>query len=151
MERAVSKNPEQAASRRRILLMVMASAFLVWQVPAMDFFERLSSEGGEVRAIVAVIGFLVWAVALVALFATGKGFIWGTNKTIRSVLEDELVKANRVKAFIFGYSVALIASVLLFTASLYWPVTGTEASHLIMVLAVVAPMYAFVWLDRDDA
>ncbi len=147
----MNQDPELASRRRRILLMVMASAFLVWQVPGMDFFERLAGAGGSTASSVAVAGFAVWAIALVALLASGKGFLWSASKQMRYVLEDELVKANRSTAFLIGYLVTLAAAVLMFAVSLYWPVSGTEAAHLIMVLGVVAPMYAFALLDRFNA
>lgn len=38
-----------------------------------------------------------------------------------------------------------------FGTSLFLPVSGTDAAHVILVVAVVAPIYAFVILERINA
>lgn len=142
---------EKKSSQRRILMMVMASAFLTWQVPGMDFFAAVAAGERGLSGTVAAIGFVVWAGTLLWLLASGSRVSRNTTAATRSALEDELVRANRAKAFIIGYVVAVTSAAAVFLASLYLPVTGTDAAHLVMVLAVVAPMYAFAVLERINA
>lgn len=142
---------ESRSLRRRIILMVMASAFLAWQVPLMDFFGSLAGGSDVLARVVSVAGFLVWAGTLVVLLITGRAAARGTTPEIMAALQDELVQWNRSRAFSVGYMVTLAASAVMFAASLFWPITGTDAAHLILVTAVVAPIYAFVVLERMNA
>lgn len=142
---------EYRSLRRRVLLMVMASAFLVWQVPAMDFFEGITALGNTATRIASLAGFLIWAASLVFLLASGRVAQRGARPEVTAALEDELVRSNRGKAFAAGYAVALASSALVFAASLFWPITGSDAAHLVLVAAVVAPMYVFAVLERVNA
>ncbi len=142
---------ESKSLQRRILLMVLASAFLIWQVPGMDFLGKAVVENRTVAALIAGTGFVVWAGALIYLFATGRGASRRRDPHVASALEDELVQLNRSKAFSTGYWVTLLAAASLFLLSLFQPLTGNEAAHLILVIAVVTPIYAFVVLERSNA
>jgi hypothetical protein len=142
---------ENRSLRRRVLLMVMASAFLVWQVPAMDFFDGIAGVDNTAIRFVTLGGFLVWAAALVFLFAFGRVARRDAGPEITAALEDELVRSNRSKAFTVGYAASLATSAAVFSASLFWPITGSDAAHLVLVSAVVAPMYAFAVLERVNA
>ncbi len=142
---------ERASLARRVVLMVMASAFLVWQVPHMDMFERLAGDSHGVARSLSTFGFLVWIAALVALLYSGRLLARRLSSEARAALEDELVAWNRGRAFTIGYAVALIAAAVMFAISLYQPVSGADAAHVVLVAAVVAPMYAFAVLERINA
>ena len=140
---------DRLSNRRAFLMMLMASAFLVWQVPGMDYLDNLA--GREMRSvdIIGIVGAIVWALALVALFMTG-GRKGGSAET-RAALEDELVQANRANAFKIGYLVMLGVAALMFGVSLFNPVTGRDSAHMVLVAGVVAPMYTFAFLERRNA
>lgn len=142
---------EYRSLRRRLLLMLMASAFLVWQVPAMDFFEGLAGVDDRAIRFASLAGFLIWAASLVFLLTSGRVARRGARPEVTAALEDELVRSNRGKAFAVGYAVALATAAVVFGASLFWPVSGSDAAHLVLVAAVVAPMYAFAVLERVNA
>jgi hypothetical protein len=142
---------ESRSVRRRILLMVMASAFLVWQIPGMDFLGEISAENPRASQWAAIAGFLVWAAALVFLLYSGRVATRTKNAAVAAALEDELVRANRSRAFIIGYFAALAIATIVFTMSLFLPITGRDAAQLILVGAVVIPMYAFAILERVNA
>jgi hypothetical protein len=132
-------------------MMVMASAFLIWQVPAMDFFDRLAEDSGAAARLLSISGFIIWATALLGWMMLGRIATRGASASVALALDDELVKANRSKAFLSGYIASLITSAAIFSVSLFQPVTGIEAAHLILIVSVVTPMYAFVFLERDRA
>lgn len=142
---------ELRSHRRRIVLMILASAFLIWQVPGMDFLGNAVVENRPVAAAIAGGGFVVWAAALIYLFAAGRIASRRGDPGVASALEDELVQSNRARAFSAGYWVTLLAAAALFLLSLFQPVGGNEAAHLILVVAVVTPIYAFVVLERSNA
>ena len=66
-------------------------------------------------------------------------------------LNDELTQANRKRAFVVGYTAMMLCSGFLFALSLFVPVAGVEAAHLILVVGVVAPLYSFAGLERVGA
>ncbi len=67
---------------------------------------------------------------------------------LRDALNDELTQANRKRAFLIGYVAVMLCSGALLVVALLVPVKGIEAAHLILVVGVVAPLYAFVLLER---
>lgn len=142
---------ESRSLRRRIVLMIMASAFLAWQIPGMDFIGNIAAGNDTVAGLISGTGFLVWAGALVFLLVTGRPSAASANPKVSAALEDELVRSNRSRSFVIGYAVTLTTSVLVFGLNLVRPISGLDAAHLILVAAVAAPMYAFVVLERANA
>ena len=134
-----------------MIMMVMTSAFLIWQVPAMDFFERLAVQTDATTRLISVSGFVIWAVALLAWLMMGRIGTRGASPAVASALEDELVQSNRARSILWGYVAALVASAVMFGLSMFKPVTGGDAAHLILVVTIVVPVYAFIFLDRDRA
>lgn len=147
----MSNEVESRSQRRRIVLMVMASAFLVWQIPGMDFFGAITAESLRAAEWLAVVGFLVWAGALIVLLYSGRIASRASDPKVEAALEDELVRSNRSRAFTVGYFGTLIASAIIFALSLFLPITGGDAAQLILAAAVVVPMYAFAVLERTNA
>ena len=147
----MNQEVETRSNRRRMILMLMAAAFLVWQVPAMDFFEKMSADTQSLRGLLSGAGFLFWAGGLVFLLASGRAARSGQDADVNSALEDELVQANRSKSFVVGYIGTLLAAGVLFALNLVVDMSGRDAAQLIMVIAVVTPMFAFVVLERSVA
>ena len=138
-------NSDKLSHRRRLLLLLIASAFLVWQVPAMDAFDRMAGSTKDVSDLIAIGGFITWALALVALLAIGRRLKPGALQT--AMLEDELVHANRRKAFLAGYVGMMVVSAALFALGMFVPATAIDAAQAFLVTGVVVPIYAFVILD----
>lgn len=139
-------NIERIAMRRRFGLMLCASAFLVWQVPMMDFSEQLAAGDDMMKTIISLAGFAVWIVTLLMLVGPWRPF--KRDAKVEAALNDELTRANRAKAFIAGYVVMLVASAGLFALSHFEGVGGMDAAHIILVLGVAIPLYAFAFLER---
>lgn len=138
---------EKISARRSFLMMFMASAFLIWQVPGMDFIDRLV--GGNMRVVdgVALIGALLWIIALLALFWTHRRYRQLSDSQ-NAALEDELVQDNRRKAISIGYWAMLLVAAVMFVAGLYFPVKGVEAAHMVILAGVAIPLYSFAYLER---
>ena len=137
---------EALSTRRRLLLLLIASCFLVWQVPAMDLFDRIAGRASDTDDIVATVGFVLWALALAALLAIGRR----AGGSERDALEDELVQRNRQRAFLFGYVAMLLAAAGMFVFGIFLPATALDAAQLIMAVGVVVPIYSFVVLDSRN-
>lgn len=137
---------EKASNRRRVGVMVSASAFLVWQVPLMDASERLVAEANVIATAVSLAGFFVWILVLLWLIGPSRPFT--RNVRLREALNDELTQANRKRAFLVGYVATMLCAGSLMVLSLLVPIKGSEAAHLILVVGAVAPLYSFARLER---
>lgn len=142
---------EFRSRQRRVVLMVMASAFLAWQVPYMDAFSSMEAAGPSALNIVSFGGFIAWAAGLVWLLVRGRILVCRASPAVRSALEDELVRANRARAFNVGYVAAVGVAAVMFALSLFLPVSGTDAAHVVLMAGVVTPLYAFAVLERINA
>lgn len=147
----MSNEVERQSRRRRVLLMIMASGFLVWQIPSMDLFARLADGASPVARAVSLAGLLIWAAGLVFLLSKSRYLVRKASAQERAALEDELVQANRARAFSAGYWAMLVAAGALFAAHQYWPLSGGDIAQLVLMAGVAVPLYAFAILERVNA
>lgn len=117
----------------------------------MDAFARLQESGEPITQGLSLAGFLVWAAGLVYLLAKSRILVRTASPEVRSALEDELVQANRGKAFHAGYWAMLGAAAVMFAVSQFRPVSGEDAAHAVLIAGVAVPMYAFAILERVNA
>jgi hypothetical protein len=137
---------EKLAKRRRRLMVIFAGTFLIWQVPLLERYETISQSGLRPVDMIYVAGFLIWVGCLISLLAFTRSGPKGSD--VQAALNDELTQANRIKAFSTGYWAMLIAAVAVFVLSFLVPVTGKEAAHLVLMVAVIAPLLRFARLER---
>ena len=140
---------EKYSRRRRRLLIGMALAFIVWQVAGFGLIDDFA--GGDRRAVrfVSVVAFFFWAAVLVYLVSARA--MRGASASARTALNDELVRANRARAFAAGYWGMLIVTGLVFSVSLFVAIPAHEAVQIVLITGVVAPMFAFAWLEGKGA
>ncbi len=138
---------EKLSKMRRIMLMMSAASFLTWQVPMMDKSERLAEETAGWAGLVSVAGFAVWILILVYL--VGPWSRLSLKRDVNAALNDELVRANRGRAYTVGYIAMMLTAATVFALTLFEPVKGVEAAHLVLVVGVVAPMFCFAALERS--
>jgi hypothetical protein len=133
---------ERLGRRRVRLLWILAVIFIGWQV------NFLLAEGNLSRTVdhVKISAWLVWAVGLLLVLATGGGFFRPAR--VRALMEDELTRANRRLGFTAGFWGAVTAAVLVYILSMLTTVSGREASHIIITAAVGTALLAFGWLER---
>ena len=93
-----------------------------------------------------VSAWLVWAIVLLVLLGTGGGLM-RTGK-VRALMEDEPTSANRLRAYSFGFWSASGTAVGLYIVSMFEPVSGREAIHLILTAAVAGALLMFGMLER---
>ncbi len=140
---------EQLSTRRRLLLMGLASTFLIWQVPTMDAVSEFARGNRGVLEGVSLMGGLAWSVLLLFLLMTWKP--WRADRATRDALEDELVKANRRTAFLIGYVLTALTAAGFYVLTLFVEARGAEVAHVIVTVAVVTPLYAFAFIEARNA
>jgi cation transport ATPase len=133
---------ERLVRRRARLIPVFLILFLGWQAN----YALLPNHSARPVDQVKIAAWLVWALVLLLVFATGGGFFRG--KAVRALLNDETTREHRRTAYVFGFWAAIACSVLLYAAQIFEPVPGREAVHLIITASVAATLLAFGVLER---
>jgi hypothetical protein len=136
---------ERISRSRARLFLFQGILFLSWQ----GLFLTGSGEGGT-RTVdeVKIWTWFVWVAALLALLATGGGLL--RNRSLRPLLNDELTRSNRAKAYAAGFWAAMIIGILLYVADLFEAVSAREAIHVTLSTAIAAALITFAARERRE-
>ena len=106
------------------------------------------TEGQSMNAAsnVKLSAWLVWAVILLVALAIAGGRFAGAR--VRSLVEDEVTRANRLRAYALGFWAAALAGLLVFVLTMFEPVSGREGVHIILTAAVGGALIRFGTLER---
>jgi hypothetical protein len=133
---------DRLARRRARVLRVSALLFVIWQVNFFVVPGNLDRTVDHLR----ISAWLVWAVALLLLLASGGGLL--RRRSLRPLMEDEVTKAHRRSAFSVGFWAAVGTAILVYFLTMFEPVSGREACHLIITAAVAGALLTFATLER---
>ena len=89
---------------------------------------------------------LIWALALLALLATGGGLM--LRAPVRRLMNDEITRSNRLKAQAVGFWAACGSAILLYVIAVLEPVAATEAIHIVLTAAIGGALLTFGRLER---
>jgi hypothetical protein len=89
---------------------------------------------------------LVWAAILLVALAIAGGRFAGPK--VRSLVEDEVTRANRLQAYALGFWTAALSALGVFVLAMFEPVSGREAVHIILTFAVAGALIRFGILER---
>jgi len=94
---------------------------------------------------IAQIGWAINAVALLLMLAIGSGLL--RNRRIRSLVDDEVSRHNRVMGIVVGYWVAMTAAMGLYLATAFRDLTAREALYLVVTPSVGVALLTFCYLE----
>lgn len=137
---------ERISRSRARLFAAQALLFITWQGL---FFSEPVEETMRTVSIVKLSAWVVWVLALLMLLATGGGFL--RSKSIRRLLNDELTRANRARAYAAGFWAAMASALGLFVLNLFEAVSAREAIHTILSAAIAAAFITFAVRERRSA
>jgi cation transport ATPase len=140
--RSAAEVADKLVRRRARLIPVFLVLFLGWQ----GNYALLPAHPDRPVDQLKIAAWLVWALALLLVFATGGGFFRG--KAVRALINDETTREHRRTAYVFGFWAAIACSVLLYAVEMFEPVSGRDAVHLIITAAVSASLLVFGVLER---
>ena len=86
--------------------------------------------------------------SIVMLLALTTGGFWFKPARIRALMDDEVTRANRTEGFRIGFLVTMIAAIALYFVTLFEPVSGREAIHIVMTVGLAAALLRFGFLER---
>jgi hypothetical protein len=132
---------DRISRRRARIFPVLGVYFIAGQAM---FFSH-AQESSRIAQF-KISAWLVWALSLLAAFALAGGHFRGSK--VRALVEDEVSRANRAKAYEAGFWAAALAAIALYVTNMFEPVSGREAIHLILTALVGAAMIRFGTLER---
>ena len=134
---------ERLGRKRARILPLFAILFLMQQ---MIFFSGPSANGGRPVDYIRISGWLAMSAVLLLVLANG-GY-WFRSREVRALMNDEATRAHRADALRFGFFAAMIACIGLYFLSLFEPLSGREAIHLVLTCGIGAALLRFGMLER---
>ncbi|HEU0098624.1 MAG TPA: hypothetical protein VFQ67_07595 [Allosphingosinicella sp.] len=95
---------------------------------------------------VKVAAWLVWALALLLLLATGGGLF--RSKKVRALMDDEATRAHRAKAYAVGFWLAVGTAIGIYALTAFDRVMPREALHIVVTAAIAGALLTFGFLEH---
>lgn len=134
---------ERIGRRRARIFAFQAVLFLIWQTM---FFSAPVHEPMRNVDHVKISAWFVWVLALLLMLATGGGLL--RNRKLRGLLNDEFTRQNRTVAYVMGFWTAVGTGIGLYVVDLFEPVSGREAVHITLSMAIAAALLNFALRER---
>jgi hypothetical protein len=132
---------DRISRRRARMLPLLGIYFLAGQT----IFLRHAAEPERIASF-KISAWLVWALVLLLALAFAGGQFRGAR--IRALVEDEVSRANRARGYAAGFWGGCIAAIALYVLTMFEPVTGREAIHIILTATVASALIRFGTLER---
>jgi hypothetical protein len=142
IERSVSERADFLSRRRARMLPALAIIYITQQA---SYFTIRS--GPALRAVdqVKISAWLVLSAVLLAAIATN-GF-WLQPREVRSMIDDEVTRANRTDAMRFGFIFAMLTCLIIYFVTMFEPVNGRDAVHVILSDGLGVALIRWGWLE----
>jgi hypothetical protein len=134
---------DRLSRQRARMLPMLAILFLSQQA---SYFVGEVDDLSRPIGYVKIAAWLVLSIVLLAALATG-GF-WLKPKPVRALMDDDVTRANRADAFRLGFLVTIAAAIGLYGLSLFEPLGGREAIHILTTIGIAAALLRFGFLER---
>ena len=122
-------------SRRRARMLPMLAIIFIAQQAA-----YFAEPDAGMRAVdhVKIGAWVLLSVVLLLALATG-GF-WFKPKAVRELMDDEITRANRADSFRVAFLMTMTAAIALYFVSLFEPMSGREAIHLLTTVGIASAL-----------
>jgi hypothetical protein len=141
-QRSISESAEHLSKRRARALPVLGIVFLAQQAS----FLSMPAESARPVDHLKIGAWLVLSIVLLAGLATGGA--WFRPSAVRALLNDESTRAHRQTGYVYGFWAAMGTALGLYVVSMFEPVTGRDAVHIIVTVAVATALLNFGMLER---
>jgi len=141
-QRSISENAERLSKRRARALPVLGIVFLAQQASFLSMAEHSPRPVDHLK----IGAWLVLSIVLLAGLATGGA--WFRPRAVRALLNDETTRAHRQTAYTYGFWAAMGTAIGLYVVDLFEQVSGRDAVHIIVTVAVATALLNFGMLER---
>ncbi|MEO7169333.1 MAG: hypothetical protein ABIY39_03060, partial [Sphingomonas sp.] len=133
-----TETADRLVRRRARMAPVLAMIFVAQQ--ASYFSGTRMDDGHRLVNYVAISGWIAFSTVLLVGLATGG---WFGGPAVRALTNDESTRANRAEAFRFGFLATMIGAIVLYLVSLFEPLGGREAIHVLMTVGIATALLRF--------
>jgi hypothetical protein len=137
---------ERVGRKRARLFAAQAVLFITWQAM---FFSGPAEDPMRTVSAVKLSAWFVWALALLLMLASGGALL--RHRKLRGLLNDELTRQHRTRAYVTGFWAAVGACIGLYLVGMFEPVSGREAIHIVLSAAIGGALLTFALLERRTA
>ena len=141
-EGSVSERADLLSRRRARMLPVLAIIYITQQA------SYLTIRSGPAHRAVDQVKISAWlflsAVLLAAIVTNG---FWLQPREVRSMIDDEVTRANRTDAMRFGFIFAMLTCLAIYFITMFEPVDGRDAVHIVMSNGLGAALIRWGWLE----
>jgi hypothetical protein len=142
-DRSVSEKADFLSRRRARSLPFLAIIYIAQQA---SYITMASGPAHRAVDQVKISAWLVLSAVLLAALATN-GF-WLQPREVRSMIDDEVTKSNRSDAMRFGFVFAMLTCIVVYFITMFQPVNGRDAVHIVMSDGLGAALLRWGWLER---
>jgi len=139
---SISEKAERLNKRRARALPALGVIFLAQQASFLSMPERSARPVDQLK----IGAWLILSIVLLAGLATGGA--WFRPRAVRELLNDESTRAHRQVGYVYGFWAAMGTALGLYIVNLFEPVSGREAVHIIVTVAVATALLNFGLLER---
>jgi hypothetical protein len=140
--RTISETAERLSTRRARTLPVLGIVFLAQQASFLSMPEQSARPVDHLK----IGAWLVLTIVLLAGLATGGA--WFRARPVRELVNDESTRAHRQIAYSYGFWSAMGTAIGIYLVNLFEPVSGRDAVHIIVTVAVATALLNFGMLER---
>jgi hypothetical protein len=138
-----AETAEKLNRRRARMLPVLALFVIVQQAAFYTSVDRMRPVD-----MVRNGGWLLLVAVILAGLLTG-GF-WRRSREVRQLMNDEVTRANRDNALVWGFTAAIAAGIVLYAIESFTPdaASAREVIHVIVSAGLVTALLRFGFLER---
>ena len=142
-DRSVSERADFLSRRRARFLPFLAVIYIAQQA---SFITMRAGPAHRAVDQLKISAWLVLSAVLLAALAT-KGF-WLQPREVRALVDDEGTRSNRSDAMRFGFIFAMLTCIAVYFITMFEPVNGRDAVHVVMSDGIGAALLRWGWLER---
>ena len=141
-ELTISERAEKLSRRRARALPTLAVIFLAQQASYLNMPAQSDRPVDHVKIA-------AWLMlSLVLLAGLGTGGAWFRPRAVRELVNDESTRAHRQAGLVYGFWAAMAAAITLYIINMFELVSGRDAIHVILSVAIAAALIRFGMLER---
>jgi hypothetical protein len=141
-QRSITEEADRLSRRRARALPFLGIVFLAQQAS----FLSIPEASGRPVDHLKIGAWLVLTLVLLAGLATGGA--WLRPRAVRELINDESTRAHRNTAYSYGFWAAMGTALGLYVFAMFEPVSGRDAVHIIVTIAVATALLNFGMLER---
>ena len=142
-DRSVAERADFLGRRRARILPFLALIYITQQA---SYITMRSGPADRPVDQVKISAWLILSAVLLAAIAT-KGF-WLQPREVRAMIDDEVTRSNRNDAMRFGFMFAMLTCIVVYFITMFEPVNGRDAVHIVMSDGLGAALLRWGWLER---